>query len=194
MSSPQDPLSALDAHVGKAVFQNVLQNSLSGKTRILVTHALHFLPQVDYIYVISEGHIAEFGTYSELMSHGKDFSRFVTEFGSKEEEEKKDVAVVDKDAKKKEEGMKKAVGGAGMMQAEERNTGAISWHVYKTYLSAGRAEVVLPLLLFSLILIQGATVMASYWFVSSSVGGSVVTNNFYLGWSTGRNGNINFSG
>lgn len=170
MSSPQDPLSALDAHVGKAVFQNVLQNSLSGKTRILVTHALHFLPQVDYIYVISEGHITEFGTYSELMSHGKDFSRFVTEFGSKEEEDKKDVAVVDKDTNKQEDGMKKAVGGAGMMQAEERNTGAISWQVYKTYLSAGRAELVLPLLLLSLILIQGAMVMSSYWFVPSNVG------------------------
>jgi hypothetical protein len=33
----QDPLSALDAHVGKAVFHNVLQNTLQSKTRILVT-------------------------------------------------------------------------------------------------------------------------------------------------------------
>lgn len=55
----QDPLSALDAHVGKAVFENVLRNSSSGKTRILVTHALHFLPQVDYILTIVDGRIAE---------------------------------------------------------------------------------------------------------------------------------------
>ena len=32
-----DPLSALGAHVGKAVFQNVMQGSLAGRTRILVT-------------------------------------------------------------------------------------------------------------------------------------------------------------
>jgi hypothetical protein len=44
--APQDPLSALDARVGKAVFQNILQDAASGKTRILVTHALHFLPKV----------------------------------------------------------------------------------------------------------------------------------------------------
>ncbi|EEB98739.1 hypothetical protein MPER_01703, partial [Moniliophthora perniciosa FA553] len=62
-----DPLSALDAHVGKAVFQNVLLNAPAGKTRILVTHALHFLPQVDYIYVVADGRIVERGTYNELM-------------------------------------------------------------------------------------------------------------------------------
>lgn len=37
-----DPFSALDAHVGKAVFNNAIQGSLAGKTRLLVTHALHF--------------------------------------------------------------------------------------------------------------------------------------------------------
>ena len=56
---PQDPLSALDAHVGKAVFENVLRANLSGKTRILVTHALHFLPQVDYILTIGNGRVVE---------------------------------------------------------------------------------------------------------------------------------------
>lgn len=37
-----DPFSALDAHVGKHVFENAIQGSLAGKTRIVVTHALHF--------------------------------------------------------------------------------------------------------------------------------------------------------
>ncbi|KAG5653385.1 hypothetical protein H0H81_000772 [Sphagnurus paluster] len=170
-----DPLSALDAHVGKAVFQNVLQNSLSGKTRVLVTHALHFLPQVDYIYTIVDGRIAERGTYAELMAGTGEFAKFVTEFGAKEEEEEKEkeeseseiVEVVDGDekGKEKEGGMKKATAGPGLMQAEERNTGAISWDVYKEYSQAGKGKVVLPLLFLSLVLIQGATVMASYWLV-----------------------------
>ncbi|OJA15999.1 hypothetical protein AZE42_13449, partial [Rhizopogon vesiculosus] len=63
-----DPLSALDAPVGKAVFENVLKRN-TGKTRILVTHALHFLPDVDYIYTIVDGRIAERGTYPELMAN-----------------------------------------------------------------------------------------------------------------------------
>ncbi|PPQ64144.1 hypothetical protein CVT24_008774 [Panaeolus cyanescens] len=169
-----DPLSALDAHVGKAVFQNVLQTSLSGKTRILVTHALHFLPQVDYIYVIADGRIAEEGTYANLMEKGGEFSQFVSEFGSAEKEEEKEEDAVedapeeDKERKRvlaREEKVKKAVAGAALMQVEERNTGAISSAVYKEYLKAGYGEIVMPLLLLSLVLMQGATVMSSYWLV-----------------------------
>lgn len=37
-----DPFSALDAHVGKHVFENAIKGSLAEKTRVLVTHALHF--------------------------------------------------------------------------------------------------------------------------------------------------------
>lgn len=60
-----DPLSAVDAHVGKALLERCLLNDgpLAGKTRILVTHALHVLPQTDYIYVMENGVIAEQGTY-----------------------------------------------------------------------------------------------------------------------------------
>ncbi|KAG6832807.1 hypothetical protein H0H92_009426 [Tricholoma furcatifolium] len=166
-----DPLSALDAHVGKAVFQNVLQSSLSGKTRVLVTHALHFLPQVDYIYTIADGSIAERGTYAELMSQNGEFARFVSEFGSKEEEKKEENEDGDGDETPKNEDagkvgtIKKATPGAALMQAEERNTGAISGAVYGEYSRAGKGHIVLPLLFFSLVLIQGATVMSSYWLV-----------------------------
>ncbi|KAJ3514870.1 hypothetical protein NLJ89_g2120 [Agrocybe chaxingu] len=178
-----DPLSALDAHVGKAVFQNVLQNATSGKTRILVTHALHFLPQVDYIYVIDDGRIAERGTYPELMAKGGEFSLFVTEFGSSEDEEdrerkaEEDAIEGDRDSgKTKDEAEEKkekertakirgSVAGAALMQTEERNTGAIAWGAYKDYMKAGHGDVVAPLLLLSLVLMQGTTVVSSYWLV-----------------------------
>lgn len=60
-----DPLSAVDAHVGKALLEGCLLNDgpLAGKTRVLVTHALHVLAQTDYIYVLEHGVIAEQGTY-----------------------------------------------------------------------------------------------------------------------------------
>lgn len=45
-----DPLSAVDAHVGQALFTNaILGLRAQGKTVILVTHALHLLSQVDHI-------------------------------------------------------------------------------------------------------------------------------------------------
>lgn len=63
-------MSALDAHVGKAVFHNVLQNTLQGKTRILVTHALHFLPYVDYIMTVADGRLIERFVPFYWLAHG----------------------------------------------------------------------------------------------------------------------------
>ncbi|KAJ3795163.1 ABC transporter [Lentinula aff. detonsa] len=168
-----DPLSALDAHVGKAVFNNVLHNNTSGKTRILVTHALHFLPFVDYIYVVNEGRIVESGAYHDLMVNGNEFSRFINEFGNndreKAEEETSEVEVVkpeeDEEDENVKEKRKKAIAGAGMMQVEERNTGAVSGAIYKTYIKSGNGFVLLPIFFLSLVFVQGATVMSSYWLV-----------------------------
>lgn len=146
--------------MGKAVFQNVLQRTLSDKTRILVTHALHFLPQVDYIYVISDGRIAEQGSYTELMNSGKEFAHFYNEFVSQDQEEKEEEAIADGP---KETGDRNAIAGKGLMQAEERNTGAISWDVYNQYIKAGSGQVMVPLLFLAMVLNQGATVLSSYW-------------------------------
>jgi ABC-type multidrug transport system ATPase subunit len=122
-----DPLSALDAHVGKSVFHNILQRNASygpDTTRIIVTHALHFLPQVDYIYTLVDGRLAEKGTYKELMGHGGAFAKFVAEFGGDEEKEG-DKSGEEKAEEADQPDRKKRMGGT-IMQAEERNTGAVS--------------------------------------------------------------------
>ncbi|XP_074069915.1 multidrug resistance-associated protein 1-like isoform X1 [Macrotis lagotis] len=70
-----DPLSAVDVHVGKHLFQNVIGSSglLKNKTRILVTHNLTLLPQTDLILVMENGRVIQMGNYQELMSKTKDF-------------------------------------------------------------------------------------------------------------------------
>jgi len=110
------------------------------------------------------------------MSQGGEFAKLITEFGSSKEEEEKqaeseaDVIDVrsktDGEAEREMEKMKKAVAGDALMQAEERNTGAVSWEVYKNYLKAGKGHIILPLLLLSLLLFQAATVVSSYWYVN----------------------------
>jgi ABC-type sulfate/molybdate transport systems ATPase subunit len=90
-----DPLSAVDVHVGKHIFENVIckllgkiskvflatsGGLLSGKTRILVTHGLTYLKHCDIIFVLKDSTISETGTYQELItSHGA-FSEFLEEF------------------------------------------------------------------------------------------------------------------
>ncbi len=73
-----DPLSAVDAHVGQAIFNNCVRDYLEGTTRVLVTHQLQYLPYVDQIIVLKKGEIVEMGTYEQLMSHGLDFSALMT--------------------------------------------------------------------------------------------------------------------
>jgi ABC-type bacteriocin/lantibiotic exporter with double-glycine peptidase domain len=50
-----DPLSALDAHVKKAIFENVFLEAMRGKTRVMVTHALDCIPKCDRIISLKEG-------------------------------------------------------------------------------------------------------------------------------------------
>ncbi|XP_076445818.1 multidrug resistance-associated protein 1-like [Babylonia areolata] len=77
-----DPLSAVDSHVGRHMFDKVIGNSglLRGKTRILVTHGLQWLPRVDCIVVLSEGRVTERGTYQQLLSHDGPFAQFLTSY------------------------------------------------------------------------------------------------------------------
>lgn len=162
-----DPLSALDAHVGKSVFQNVFMNASAGKTRILVTHAVYLLPQVDYIYTIVDGRIAERGTYEGLLANEGAFAQFAQEFGAKEEEEEEEEEAIEDEVQAvHDKKMKKTLkSNSPLMQVEERNTGAVSNKVYKEYLRAGKGTVIIPLLLLALAFMQGTQVMSSYWCV-----------------------------
>lgn len=64
-----DPLSAVDAHVGKHLFQECLMKYLKGKTRILTTHQLQFLRQADLVVIMNNGQIQKVGTFSELSEN-----------------------------------------------------------------------------------------------------------------------------
>jgi ABC-type glutathione transport system ATPase component len=88
-----DPLAAVDAHVGKHLFQECIVNELllnkSGSSSesqkkssiILVTNAIQYLsdPNVDKIVVLDNGSIAEVGNYKELSENPDSlFSSFLS--------------------------------------------------------------------------------------------------------------------
>ncbi|XP_054913513.1 ATP-binding cassette sub-family C member 3 isoform X2 [Poeciliopsis prolifica] len=77
-----DPLSAVDAHVSKHIFDNLIgpEGVLKGKTRILVTHGISFLPQVDNIVVMVEGRVSEMGSYQELLNQNGAFAEFLRNY------------------------------------------------------------------------------------------------------------------
>uniref|UniRef100_A0A8C7QKM1 Uncharacterized protein n=1 Tax=Oncorhynchus mykiss TaxID=8022 RepID=A0A8C7QKM1_ONCMY len=77
-----DPLSAVDSHVAKHIFDHVIgpEGVLQGKTRILVTHGISFLPQVDNIMVMVEGRVSEMGSYQELLQQNGAFAEFLRNY------------------------------------------------------------------------------------------------------------------
>ena len=74
-----DPLSALDAQVKKAVFEKVLMGVCKKRTRILVTHSMDFLHLFDKILIIDHGQITAFCTYDQLKDDNH-LKKIVEEF------------------------------------------------------------------------------------------------------------------
>jgi len=62
-----DPLSAVDAHVGNYILKECFMGYLKEKTRVLVTHKFESLKYVDYIYIFNKGKIVEQGTLETLQ-------------------------------------------------------------------------------------------------------------------------------
>uniref|UniRef100_A0A8D0UWB6 Multidrug resistance-associated protein 1 n=1 Tax=Sus scrofa TaxID=9823 RepID=A0A8D0UWB6_PIG len=77
-----DPLSAVDAHVAKHIFDQVIgpEGVLAGKTRVLVTHGISFLPQTDFIIVLADGQVSEVGTYTALLQRDGSFANFLRNY------------------------------------------------------------------------------------------------------------------
>ena len=87
-----DPLSALDAEVGLRLFRNCIKTHLRTKTRLLVTHQVSVLPEVDRIILMDSSEdgscrIIDQGTLSELYSRGHDLSKLVAADNNSEEDD-----------------------------------------------------------------------------------------------------------
>ncbi|KAF9156041.1 Multidrug resistance-associated protein 1, partial [Linnemannia schmuckeri] len=80
-----DPLSAVDAHVDQHLWHNLIGPSglLKDKTRILITHGIHHLSEVDQIVVMKNGTISEAGEYQQLMKAQDAFYQLIYDFSVK---------------------------------------------------------------------------------------------------------------
>ncbi|KAL0363618.1 UNVERIFIED_CONTAM: ABC transporter C family member 2 [Sesamum calycinum] len=173
-----DPLSALDAHVGRQVFEKCIKGELRGKTRVLVTNQLHFLSQVDRILLVHEGTVKEEGTFEELSNNGILFQKLMENAGKMEEyvEETEDVHTIDdKTSKTVINGLndeaskgvnqtnKKKDGKSVLIKQEERETGVVSWNVLMRYKNALGGAWVVMILFMCYVLTEVLRVSSSTW-------------------------------
>lgn len=66
-----DPLSAVDAHVGKHIFKNCIESFLSEKICVLVTHQIQFLKEVKHVVEMKGGKVKDVENLEDLVERSK---------------------------------------------------------------------------------------------------------------------------
>ncbi|KAJ3203156.1 hypothetical protein HDU67_010360, partial [Dinochytrium kinnereticum] len=187
-----DPLAAVDAHVGKHIFENAISGPLTqGRTVVLVTHQLHFLPNVDRVYYLEGGTILESGTFSNLLSNGARFSKLMSEYGgvseSNEDVPSPSTPTANLNYEKAiEANEKKSLDDAkapkALMVQEEREEGAVRLYHYRIYIYASGGLAVWLTGLILALAMQGDRVLNDYWLVFWSANTFNLTNGQYIGF------------
>lgn len=155
-----DPLSAVDATVGKVLFNDCICGLLKGTTRVLVTHQTHHLVNADLVLILDEaGNQVAFGTYKEVLASGSSFLNKASEEGSKE-------STVDNLA---DSSASTGVSAAGTAKAETSETGSIALSTYKRYFAAVNSGWLLALLAVVVVAPQVARVVLDL-FIADWVG------------------------
>ncbi|CAK7564171.1 MAG: ATP-binding cassette transporter yor1 [Sporothrix epigloea] len=154
-----DPLSAVDAHVGRHIFDNAILGLLKDKCRILATHQLWVLNRCDRIIWMDAGKIQAVDTFENLMRDHEGFQQLMESTSVEGEQEIKASVVkspATKDSKKKKKGK-------SLMQTEERASSSLPWATVAAYIRSSGSALNGPLILFLLIISQGSNIVTSLW-------------------------------
>ncbi|KAJ3144839.1 hypothetical protein HDU89_007726 [Geranomyces variabilis] len=181
--SLDDPLSAVDAHVGRYLFEQFILKNKGKRTTLLATHQLHVLPQVDYIICMKGGRIVERGTYQDLMDvPNGDFAALMRSYGGVEEassdDEADDVAqaaaakaLLDQNVDEEivlariEKTIRQTKSARQLMSTEEKASGSVGLGVWLAYMNAAGGKMFLFWLLFLISIVQVSRVGTDLWLV-----------------------------
>ena len=154
-----DPLSAVDAKVGKHLFDRCIKEFLDGRMRILVTHQLQFLKETDSIIILRNGSVICEGTYSQIEKDKQAASCFVSQetkgFNGEQNNDER-FSVFNEDTLKS---MSSARGHHDRVdledEAEDRMVGTVKWWLYWKYLRAALPTVLIISLIVFFAIVQG---------------------------------------
>uniref|UniRef100_A0AAQ4QSQ4 ATP-binding cassette, sub-family C (CFTR/MRP), member 12 n=1 Tax=Gasterosteus aculeatus aculeatus TaxID=481459 RepID=A0AAQ4QSQ4_GASAC len=139
-----DPLSAVDAHVGKHIFDKCIKQELQGKSIILVTHQLQYLEFCDNIMLVNNGVVQEAGNHQDLMRADNHYAQLISNYQMGESEVKTPV-------------------GDQLVSQEVVTEGAVSWRIYRQYCKAAGGYIASLLTLLSIVLMIGSTALTNWW-------------------------------
>ncbi|XP_037300590.1 LOW QUALITY PROTEIN: multidrug resistance-associated protein 4 [Manduca sexta] len=163
-----DPLSAVDANVGRQLFDGCIRGYLKDRTCILVTHQIHYVKAADVIVVLNDGRIENIGTYDELIESGKEFSKLL----SNQDSDKDDNDASGGKRPSIHRGISKISTKSGdtpedekaqVLTSEERAKGNLKWEVLYKYLTSVGSWFIVFLAFLTLLITQASATMADYW-------------------------------
>lgn len=155
-----DPLSAVDAHVGRQIFDHAILKLMKDRSRILATHQLWVLDKCDRIVLMKEGHIQAVDTYKNLMRNNADFQRLLDSTVTEKHNSRptdhpsQDGVHVPLNSKLK---------GSTLMQIEEKAIGKVPWIIYLDYIRASGSITNAFIALVFLIASQCTNIITSLW-------------------------------
>ncbi|XP_045489358.1 probable multidrug resistance-associated protein lethal(2)03659 isoform X1 [Pieris rapae] len=175
-----DPLSAVDAHVGRHLFESCVVGYLRNTTRVLVTHQLQFLRDVDQIIILKNGAIAAAGDFETLSASGLDFATLLARDDQEDEkpapEDKSNVeeeSILQGSFRKRQMSIHSvssvdnltatAPPEGGREEAEMRSAGAVSSKVYGAYLRASGNPLLVTLMVMVAVLAQLLGSSSDWW-------------------------------
>ncbi|XP_015476089.1 multidrug resistance-associated protein 4 isoform X4 [Parus major] len=178
-----DPLSAVDAEVGRHLFEKCICQALHQKISVLVTHQLQYLRAANQILILKDGKMVGKGTYAEFLRSGIDFASLL----KKDEEvveqpsvpgtpnlkaarnrtfSESSVLSQDSSVHSQKDGAVEQPPGENALATvpeESRHEGKIGFKVYRKYFTAGANYFVIFILLVLNILAQVAYVLQDWW-------------------------------
>lgn len=178
-----DPLSAVDAKVGKQLYDECVKDFLSDKICILSTHQLQYLKSADRIIILKEGEIETEGTYQELQSSGLDFAKLLQEFSSAEEEDSDKKKVKSRQSSETVEDISEDnEEESPEIEKELMGKGTIKAKVYGEYFKSGGNWLMILALVASFLMSQssanGGEYFLSYWYVYRRPFAVAITSTF----------------
>ncbi|KAL7831206.1 hypothetical protein SRHO_G00307090 [Serrasalmus rhombeus] len=187
-----DPLSAVDAHVGKHIFEECIKKELRGKSVILVTHQLQYLEFCDEILLLENGEIKEAGRHRTLMKAKGRYAQLIANFQLEQSSERKEEAsTIPSDSRQEGQDDSKANGivnpafdmsdeevkpddsvkeapktneGTDQLVTKEvSQEGSVTWRTYHRYCMAAGGYFLLLFVILIFILLVGSTAFSNWW-------------------------------
>lgn len=169
-----DPLSAVDAHVARHLFENCIKGFLKEKIVILATHQLQFLPSLDQIILLDRGVVQVTGAFDSMRDTGFDLGKVLKEIAQEKAENDETKKSMNRSiSKDRHNSISSTTSHESkdideekddpQVAEEKRNEGSIGWSLYNEYINASGGYAIFMFVIFMFILAQLSASAGDYF-------------------------------